>query len=387
MPPSDTGVATCNFKALNECAVLVDIFSHWESVGHYARLVSECVPGVSLHQHSLMSLFAARRKYKKLVISVGNSDHNIFAIRSLMAFPYKEVCEEVILHLHDACLLNLVEKTVALDGQSLLNRVRDDYGDVTGVESLQSEETWRLIERCVGLGVFGVRSVVGLIKPTQIVVNSRYAADMVENEIGRENASIPVKVGFHPVFGGDVRVSPYKRWDRSQVLRVGSFGIPSGGKGTPTVVSACRELSKFGCRVCLVIAGFNAQACLERLSVDSSGIEVEVLSDLTDDELLGKMESVHVAVQLRNRNLGESSGVVSSLIRKGVPTVVTGTGAFNDYQYSCRLVPEGVDATELAGVLLEIVQSCDLEALRRNQDAYIRKHSPSKWCDVIFGDE
>ena len=108
-----------------------------------------------------------------------------------------------------------------------------------------------------------------------------------------------------------------------------------------------------------------------------------MLERLTD-ELLDVMDSVHIAVQLRKRNLGESSGVIASLIKKNVPTIVTATGSFVEYQYSCVLVDEEVSPSELAVSMLSLAQGNDYESMHQSQVQYTEAHSSKKLCETLF---
>jgi hypothetical protein len=76
-----------------------------------------------------------------------------------------------------------------------------------------------------------------------------------------------------------------------------------------------------------------------------------------------------IAVQLRRSNLGESSGVVPTLLALGVPTVVSTIGAFGEYGDAVQTF-EGTDPAALAD-LLERGVNVDPFAMQR----YVREHS------------
>ena len=76
-----------------------------------------------------------------------------------------------------------------------------------------------------------------------------------------------------------------------------------------------------------------------------------------------------IAVQLRRSNLGESSGVVPTLLALGIPTIVSPIGAFAEYG-DAVLSFDGYDPVALAD-LLERGQPVDQLAMQR----YARDHS------------
>jgi hypothetical protein len=68
-------------------------------------------------------------------------------------------------------------------------------------------------------------------------------------------------------------------------------------------------------------------------------------------DLQALMAGTHVAVQLRRKNLGESSGVVPTLLGLGIPTIVSPVGAFKEYGNAVRFF-DGDDPDGLADVIL-----------------------------------
>ncbi|MBL8335359.1 MAG: glycosyltransferase [Rhodoferax sp.] len=388
MPPADTGVATCNFKTLFEAEAEVDIFSTWDSIEAFASFEANIKEGMSAFNYASMPLFAARRKYRNLVVSVGNSDHNFFAVMALTRFPYRTVCDNVSLHVHDGCLLNLADKLMSLQGKTLMDGVLATYKEADHDElsafAASCTERWRLIEGLVNRGIYGLRIVIEMTRPTRVLANSAFAAEMVQKDYGPQGCPLPVAIAFHPIFLSDVRCTPYQRWHKDIELRVGTFGIPSESKGTYRIIEACRELVKFGIRVRLVMAGFAVNTYLERTTNPIDDIAMEIHSDVLDDDLLDVMDGVHIAVQLRKRNLGESSGVIASLIKKNVPTIVTATGSFKEYQYSCVLVEEDVSASELAVSMLTLAQGNDYDSMHQSQVQYAESHSSLKLCETLF---
>jgi glycosyltransferase involved in cell wall biosynthesis len=128
----------------------------------------------------------------------------------------------------------------------------------------------------------------------------------------------------------DERIKPYLPWVKDQELVVGTFGVPSMKKGLNLFFDACRQLRASGVALRVVLAGFGWDEFLKRAPQLIENLNVDIYSDVNDEELLMLMDEVHVGVQLRLQNLGESSGVVASLVKKKIPLIVSATGAFYD---------------------------------------------------------
>lgn len=388
MPPSQTGVATCNHKTLLEGRHDADIISKWESLESYALTNSGMSGAGQCFDHSFLPVLAVRRKYHNLVVSVGNSNHDLFAVLTMMRFPYYTVCKNLTLHLHDGCLLNLAQKSAAMQGKTLMDEILRSYTHVNNndLRSLadSSIENWHLFEELVTRGIYGLRLIIDYVKPTRIVVNSNYAAEMLHKDFGPAGCPLPIDLGFHPVFQSDNRTVSYKPWTPDQDLRVGSFGIPSESKLTSLIIRACRVLHNSGTKVRLVLAGFHCDEYIKRVEDIIQGLPVEIYSDVTDAKLLSVMDTVHVAVQLRRRNLGESSGVVASLIQKEVPTIVSSEGAFSDYKECCVMVPTDVSPQDLAQAILDTARTERYETMRNRMTAYASTHAPDSLCRTLF---
>lgn len=388
MPPAETGVANCNFITLAEGNCNVDIFSDFEGTESVAAIEARGHGRMQAYHVECLPLFVTRRKYDNLVISIGNSDHDVFAVMAMKRFTYNTVCKNVSLHLHDLVLLNVATKIASLSGKSLLDAVIDTYTDVDHNELRKfasgCDEHWRFIEGLVDRGIYGARMIIEMVKPTRIIVNSSFAAEMLHKDYGLQGCPLPVVIAYHPIFRSAARLVPYQQWRNDIELRLGTFGIASKAKCTDVIILACKELNKIGIKTRLVMAGYNVHSYYEKNSDLFTDVSYELHDKLTDDELCKIMDSVHLAVQLRKRNLGESSGVIASLIMKSVPTIVTATGAFNDYANCCIPVKTDITPFELALVIQRSISDLDYATLRRKMELYAAEHSPGRLCDIFF---
>jgi glycosyltransferase involved in cell wall biosynthesis len=173
---------------------------------------------------------------------------------------------------------------------------------------------------------------------------------------------------YHPVF--EPEVSRREALPQEASLTIGTFGAPAAAKGTDVVIAAVRELRRRGVKAKLIVAGFDANYFAEgELPNHERRDWLELAEPATERELQLDMLKCDVAVQLRRSNLGESSGVVPTLLALGVPTVVSAIGAFAEYG-DAALTFEGYDPIALAD-LLQGGMHVDELAMQR----YAREHS------------
>lgn len=385
MPPARTGVATCNLKTLMEAAVPVDVFSTWPDLAAYAAFEHQTGDGLEGFPAAALPLAAVRRQYGQVTVSIGNSDEDVPVVDAASALAVLSDRVLLTLHVHDACLWNVVDRLGAQRGTGLAALVEAAYPDAdlaTLRPLLQSEPArWKRIERLVAHGLMGVRCILQWFPAARVVVNSRAAQGLVSRDLAGGPAQPELLVGHHPLFQSDAR----RRRDpgeRSNPLVVGSFGIPSLKKGLSVLFDACRALQSAGTANRVVVAGFGWDEFLRKHPGLVEGLEVDVHSDVPEAQLQHLMEGVHVAVQLRLQNLGESSGVIASLAMKRVPLVVTGTGAFLDYEPVARLVDANCSAGELADAIRAAVAAPCREDMGRSR--FIQDRSPAELLRIWF---
>jgi glycosyltransferase involved in cell wall biosynthesis len=230
-------------------------------------------------------------------------------------------------------------------------------------------ENWQAHKAAVDNGILGIRALYD-IGVRHFVLNSEAAARLVRDDLSEgERGATRLDVLYHPVFEPEVTRREALRQDSA--LTIGTFGAPSVSKGTDIVIAAVRELRRRGVKAKLVVAGFDANyfADGELSKNDADRAWLELAEPSSERELQLDMLKCDVAVQLRRSNLGESSGVVPTLLALGVPTIVSSIGAFAEYG-DAALTFAGYDPVALAD-LLQRGPRVDELAMQR----YARDHS------------
>jgi glycosyltransferase involved in cell wall biosynthesis len=196
-----------------------------------------------------------------------------------------------------------------------------------------------------------------------VCCNSTAAVELLKTDFRNVPMNFAIELAHHPIFNSDARKTPSPAGKAT--LRIGMFGIPSSAKGSELVVNACAQLSRAGKDVVLVMAGFGVEKFALEAKASYPSLRLEYSPQTTDKELLDLMDTVHVAVQLRVKNLGESSGVVASLIAKNVPTIVSDVGAFKDYAQCCTLIPVDASVQTITNAIQSVSAHYDKEQALR----------------------
>ena len=385
MPPTESGVGVCNLKTIVEGSFEGDVFGDWNSAAawlqsaayHDTRLLSR-------YGISALPFFLYRRKYKNVVASFGNSDSDFEIIDLAIKCQAELFCDKFSIHLHDMCLWNICRMLSVAQGKSLLNLIIEHYPQSNNeqVRSVFASNTtnWQISEALIDLGLYGLKPILANLNPNTVFVNSEAASCILDLDYKDSEKPFIVKRAFHPIFRNDVRKIERPVWNKLTPLRIGTFGILSLAKRSELIFEACEKLVDQGQNITLVVAGYGAKSFIEKNNLYSSKFQIEVYSSPTDGELLSLMDSIHVAVQLRKRNLGESSGVVASLIRKYVTTIVSDIGSFAEYGGAVIAINQFCTAIELASSISGAATT-DISAA---QAEYAAQHSSEELCKLWF---
>jgi glycosyltransferase involved in cell wall biosynthesis len=367
MPPAASGIATATLLTFREAAYPVDVFAHYSSPEDYLGAITDHRLAQSrLRVFHLAALALGQQAigYRAQVYAVGNSDHNLPVLRALrrnMHFPPR--CRLVV-HLHDPCLVNVFRRIMHEEQRPLRQVIGGHYG----VDLGDAPSDQQMVEA----GVFGIRPLLDGLDVHAIIVNSPAAEAVVRREVGDRR----VEVLFHPVFAPPAEARPA----RPPGLRIGCFGVPGGSKRTEVVIEAFQAVRRERPDARLVIAGYQAGlfARHNNLTPDRG---YEIHDSPSDHEFSRLLASVHVAIQLRRQNLGESSGVMARLAGLDVPVITSPDGAFGEYaQFATVLRPQD-GAAELATMILRVAAA---GGPLPGQAGYAATRLPAAFCARLY---
>lgn len=368
LPPERTGVAHFTLEAFSSAGYPVDFYCPHLALADYLTLSGRMASSGDRHRVLPLDLLPyglSTTYYSACVFVLGNSEHHLPAYRALK--QWGGMGTPSIVHLHDPCLWNLVSS--ARDRDRIADMLRRSYPGLVPPRGIVTAQ------EAVGLGALGSRVLLDSIDLHGVIVNSPAARQLLAAEV----PNIPIRTAFHPVFevAGRGKTLPRRT---PGALRVGCFGIPHQEKCTETVLAAFAELRRRHPNAELVLAGYHAPAYARASSL---GVDQGVLASEPDStgELIELMASCDVAVQLRRRDLGESSGILAQLMSVGTPAIATDIGSFRDYRGAARLMPPGSTPAQIAAAITE-------EAGNRHTRAadvarLVEERSPARFCQVF----
>lgn len=367
LPPERTGVAHFSLEAFSAAEFPVDFYCPHLGLSEYLMLSARMASKGARHRILPLALLPyglSTTHYAACVFVLGNSDHHLPTYRALKLWG--RMGTPSIVHLHDPCLWNLVSSS--RPGESIADILRPSYPSVVPPRGVVAPQ------EATRLGALGSRVLLASIGLRGIIVNSQAAREILATEL----PEMPVRTVFHPIFE-QTSPSPSGQISRRTpgALRIGSFGLAGSEKCTETVLAAFAELRKRNPGAELILAGYGAPV---HARTSSLGPEQGVFASepATAEELIELMASCDVAIQLRRRNLGESSGIMAQLMRAGTPVVATDIGAFRDYHGAARLMPPDSTPLQIAAALIE--EAGNQKARASEASRLIEERSPAHFC-------
>jgi glycosyltransferase involved in cell wall biosynthesis len=220
--------------------------------------------------------------------------------------------------------------------------------------SASISDFWKMSNVLVENGVLGARFFFEKLGVKRYLVNSATAAELCARDLVGlaarvERIFLPVALprNWHPPLGASASS------ERARPLTLGTFGMPGPDKRTELIVEAAGELTRRKVAVRLVMAGFGCAHWAQRHADELKGLDVDARDTPSDHEFLDAMSVVDVAVQLRRRSLGESSGVVPELLALGRSVIVSDIGSFREYGKAVRTVSDDASPSGLADCIFD----------------------------------
>ncbi len=368
LPPEKSGIANFSLESFSAADYPVDFYCPRLGLANYLALSARMERNGSFHRVLPLELLGyglSTLKYSACIFVLGNSDHNLAVYQAFI--NWRRLTKLPIIHLHDPCLWNLV--MADRPGDDVDRIIRDTYPEITLPPGVIG------VGEALDAGALGARALLAQRARYGVIVNSEAARELVLREL----PGAPITTVFHPIFRQPSQ-HPSGNFRKAGPLRIGSFGIPDSEKCTEIVLAAFSKLRSRRPDAELLIAGYGAPTYLRSRGI---GAEQGVFACEPEDSdaLIETMASCDVAIQLRRRNLGESSGIMAQLMYARTPVVAFDIGAFRDYRGAVRLVPQESSDTQIANA---IIQEYESAPFRKDAMAkLIEGRSPNRFCDAI----
>lgn len=321
-PPTPTGVAVYNEQLVTALAPYVDVDVYADgdvTDGSLPRPVA--LPG---HDRAIGG-------YDAVILAIGNSEFHAGALHLLRTWN-----RPMLVHAHDVRLTNLYYHGVARGAvpEGFAAAVATMYPGAAAPGGCSDD-------------LYMFREVAA--RATRLWVTSEYAAGLAQLDMDPADEK---KVGVwayaypHTVDRDDRKVDP---------LLICSFGVVNAAKSPELLIDAVSRLttSRPGVRLVFVgpIGEVETQELRQRGDEAGLGGALTFTGRVDDDDYEGWLAQAGVAVQLRVRTNGETSGAVADSLVHGVPTIVSELGPQAALDEVTIRVGADIDAAGLATVL------------------------------------
>lgn len=353
LPPDETGIANFSFEHLAVFPEPIAVFTPVRDVSRYfhnmAVLAQKTSSNVSVHPISSLLALNALWDFEKIIVVVGNSHHNLEACKQIRHLASVGMARKIVCYLHDPCCLNIVQCSRSLSNDQMVSLMAKVYPEKAEVKSYAA--SWQLHAALVEQDIMGIRALYDS-GAHSFIVNSQFAAELVQGDLTAEQrANVTINTLFHPVFAQNL-VSEYGD-EKSTLRTIGTFGFASEAKGTDVLIDAVARLNAQGEETRLIVSGYGASRFITAIFGSKIPSWLHHNEPETERELQLDMQKCDLAVQLRRHSLGESSGVVPTLIGMAIPTVVSPVGAFQEYGDAVSYF-QGYDSGALAEFLIKM---------------------------------
>ena len=343
-PPAASGVAVYSARLVEEMSrhVDVEVFVEGdelpEASGGDGRIVKHPA-------RSFSAIEAARGGYDAVLVCIGNSEFHTVGLSLI-----RERRLQPVTLVHDIRLTELYCHAAARGEvpERILGALTSMYGALP--PGLVRDE-WIRPEVAERHGILMAREIIACSR--RAIVTSEFAA-----RLARTDTRVGDEARIHVVPHAYPEVVSVQA-ERDEHL-IGSFGLVNEAKRPLLLVQALSILRLRGRHVRLVFAGPVSEHDRREIVAEAArtGVEKEIeITGLLDDARYANVLSrVSLAVQLRARTNGESSGAMHDCIAGGVPLVVTNLGAARELPEFVEKVSLEVTAEELACRLDELLR-------------------------------
>lgn len=334
LAPDASGIATYNSSAFAR-ATDIQFLSSGASVAEFKAKRRLLSPSVDLAPLTNIERLVTPERTKAAVFVLGNSDHNLGALRAAARYRWPGIPR--VVYLHDVRCTGLLYAYFKHDVLELTRQMVKAYPELEA----GAHNPWSVLSG----SALGTRILFSLVGECSVIVNSKRARDLLVDDLAAPGELPDIETLFLPV-APPTSTGRYRPWPESQLV-VGHFGHVGPMKRPDLVIKAGRRLIERGIDTRVVFAGRHTGQIGEPPSF------VELIEDPSDELLSSVMRGVDVAVQPREPDHGESSGVINQLMAVGKRPVTTAGTAADDLGQGVVLVPRGSDENVWADAILQ----------------------------------
>jgi hypothetical protein len=387
LPPEKTGIAYYNAKTfgIND---IFNVFSDMKTQKDF--MMAGNIAGLEYKNNFLFlesyNILRTQIDYNAKIFILGNSEHNIPYLKQAICEPDKQYSW---LYFHDVNIMDLIYFSLQNDFESYKKIFCKVYPEF--MKNLINLNTLEELKNFFHENTLcGARFVVYLTGITKVIVNNDLSWQLIENEFSENMLVTNIKIVklFLPIFRINDICSKKPYVDNNTFL-IGSFGLPNDrDKAVKTIIEAVSILNKeYNINSKCIIAGYRADKYYESLATELKKFVIP-FSDVAEKELFSIMQSVHMAVQLRDITHGESSGIINQLIGMNKRIITTVNFLDREIEEYCNIVPRFVSKEILAATIMKELQTnnkTDNSLLLNKFGFQILSNKILSLCDYTIG--
>ena len=301
--------------------------------------------------------------YDAVILTLGNSEFHAGALKLLREHPGR-----FYVLAHDVRLANLyvhgLSRGAVPEGFEAV--ARSTYPTIPPEAHFEGN----LLDLADGAGLYFAREVVSLA--CRVWATSEFAADVARLDVD-------------PGMASRVQVWPYAYPDAvegdASLLEEGlvcTFGVVHQLKMPDLLIRAVHHLTSQRVEVRLAFVGPVSDLLRRELEALAAGLgiaeRVTITGDIPDRDYEAWLQRAAVAVQLRRRSNGETSGAVADCLAHGIPTLVSDLGPQGELPDFVGKVPVAAEPHELAGSIGVLLDGGDRSEIAGRSLEFVRSN-------------
>ena len=376
LPPEESGIASYNAKAFGKNKNF-DVFSDFKSFKNY---ISACEFLNNDYKYNFIPIeyFDKKIKHNKKIFVLGNSPHNVPYLKYAIEEKDKE---NSYLYMHEAHQLFLIyfylNGSITNFKEIIIKNYSNMDKDIKNLKEL-NEISNALIKK----NIYGVKILLSLTNIKNIIVNNDKCEKLIINEVKNTKyyKKLNIIKAFHPIEKLDNIKNNILVKDNSYSY-IGTFGILSDYyKSTDIIIKSINILNKkYNKKIKLVVSGYGADEYLKNINKTLQENIISITSK-DDKDFISLVDSVDIAIQLRNYPHGESSGVICQLLSLNKKIITTKNFLSKELSDSVREVKPFISAEELS---LEILDYLEDKTIIDNSEL-IKKYSFENLANMLL---
>ena len=357
LPPEKTGIANYNSKAFgvnNNFHVFSDI-KNMDNYKYANNYLGKNFKDNFIHI-DYYNKFQDKYRYLKKIFVFGNSYHNVSYLKYAIEEKDKE---NSYLYMHEANNLSLIFYYLNTSIKNYKKILMNYYPNIDNYIK-KSEYIYQIEEIAPKEKVFGVKIILQLTNIKNIIVNNDKCKELIINEVkGTEyDNKINIIKMFHPIEKiENVKNYIFNKKKKHNNIYIGHFGQLDSVKDTDTIIKSIYIINKkYNKKIKLVVSGYNAKDYINNIKDKTLTENIICFEAKKTEDFLSILNSVDIAIQLRNYPHGESSGVICQLLSLNKKIITTKNFLSKELSHSIREVKPFISAEELALEILDYLE-------------------------------